>query len=157
MNRLLPWLNLGGVLALGLLCGVQWHQNWRLTLRRAELEQRAHLQSQSLADQAQRLDRAAADIAELRTAAESNSLARVQLDAAKAANHRLAAERDQLRTSLQRWTTALEERDHALESAHARIGELTRRLNETIGTPSELVTTPPPTHTPITTPIATQN
>ena len=62
MNRFLHWFNLAGVLALALLCVVQWRLNRQLNLELNAAEKARQQQAARLGEQEQRLKGGATDL-----------------------------------------------------------------------------------------------
>jgi chromosome segregation ATPase len=144
MNRTLTWLNLSGVMALAVLCGFQWRSNRTLNLDVNALQKTGMTQAARLVEQDHALAGLAADLerfrgeigrahAELRDT--SNRLQVSEQSASK-----LGAERDQLKTSIARWTAAVEARDQRIAEANERIREVGGRLKDAVEKFNELAT-----------------
>ena len=118
--RALHYFNFLGVLALAVLCVIQWRINRDLNLRTNLLEKDRISQNARIDEQTSQIKGQAADLdafrenvrrasAELKSA-ESNVLVLRQESA------QLGAERDQLKESVAGWSKAVAERDEQLKS-----------------------------------------
>lgn len=138
----LTYLNLVGVLLLGLVCVWQWRGN---SLLRAELAaERCHAgeQSRKLAAAETEKTRLAADLELFRTQikTQSEELDRQNLgrnDADKKLRQ-MTEERDQLKKSVAEWAAAVEQRDTRLAAAAQQQVLLASRLREAASAHAEL-------------------
>lgn len=121
MNRFLPWFNLLGVVALALLCAVQWRANRAAHLALHRLERTEVRQAGQLAEQTKTVAGQADDLASLRQhahrLAEELSRSTAQLAAAKQALHQSTSEVGQLKASVTNWAAAVAARDERLRQA----------------------------------------
>ncbi|MHB1308304.1 MAG: hypothetical protein ACYDC1_00165 [Limisphaerales bacterium] len=136
MNRFLWAFNLVGVIALTVLCVLQWRANRQVQLETIALH-RAHLEQEArLSDQERTLGGQAEDLEQLRgqlsrtlnslKVAESNRLT------AESDLHQTLAERDQLRSGLSNWTAAVTIRDQRLQEAAAQLERLAGERDEAV-------------------------
>src|SRR5687767_12487479 len=102
MNRSLQYLNFLGILALAVLCVVQWRMNRRVNLEASALEKTRLEQAARLEDQDNTIKGYAADLDGFREQLARASLDLKETEASLAAAQReirqLNSERDQLRT-----------------------------------------------------------
>ncbi len=136
MNRALAILNLLGVLALTILCVLQWRTNRTLNLDVNRLEQTRQSQAARLADQADQISGLTADLDCFRA-----QLAATTLSQKEDAEKNLTRQRDQLTTAIAEWTAAVAARDRRITEANDRIRELSSQLNDTAAKYNALVTT----------------
>lgn len=142
--RVLQLLNLAGVLALAVLCAAQWQNNrqFNLEVNRLEairidqsrkLDERGNTiagQARDLDDLRQHLTRLTAEVKET-----EGKLALSQRDAAQC-----AAERDQLKESVRKWSEAVTARDERLRENQQQIRDLAANMSETTVKFNELAT-----------------
>ena len=133
--RVVQVLNLLGVLALAVLCSMQWKENRQLNLQINSLEITRIQQEAKINDQAATIKADAADLDELRTrltiaeatvksdlltiSSLKHDLAMSQLD-----RRQLAGERDALKDALDKWRSAVAARDAALKDADQHLRQL---------------------------------
>jgi chromosome segregation ATPase len=143
MNRFLQLLNLLGILALGLLCILQWQSSRRLNLQINDLEQTRLNQNDQLAQQTQSIRGLTADLEDFRARLSKADGAlkdtQSQLTSARAAIANLSSQRDQLQAnitalkdSLEKWTAAVAQRDEALKQAGDQLQKLANDRNDAI-------------------------
>ena len=136
MTRFIQILNFLGILALAVLCCIQWRANRLLNLKAVDLEKMRLGQIAKIEEQEKAIKGYTADLDDFRQrlmlseAALKDSQAKFKALAAE--RDRLAAERDQLKTSLQKYTAALAERDAALKKAGEQIQKLVDDRNEAV-------------------------
>lgn len=118
MNRLLQWANLVGVLALAVLCAVQWSVNRRLNLSTMALERTRMAEEAQIAQQAKTIADQAADLDEFRSRVQ---LSEEALADAETKLQKLQGERDQLAGALGKWKAAVAQRDAVIKQAAAEI------------------------------------
>jgi HAMP domain-containing protein len=138
MIRFLSTFNFAGVLALAILCAVQWRTNSRLENRVRALDQLAADQQAKIAGQTQTLKEDAADLDDLH---ERLSLSEKQLDETLAKLRQREAEVSQLQITLKSWMEAVEARDAALKQAGQEIQQMAAQRNEAIQKYNDLAQT----------------
>ena len=140
MSRSLHWFNLGGVLALAVLCAFQWGENRRLNRQtlereRVQTERQALMEANARAAAGQAAGQAA-DLASLRA-----HLARIDAERKETAAQRAAAEaglrqasieRDQLKSSVTNWAAAAASRDERLQESAARLRALAAERDQAV-------------------------
>jgi chromosome segregation ATPase len=145
MNRILAWINLGGVLVLAGLCVFQWRANRDLNLQVNALETTRLAQSAKLDEQSEKLRGLAADLDRFREQLAATTLAKNDMEEKLRASERLAArltgQRDQLKAAIVQWTAAVTTRDDRLREANISITDLGARLNDTIAKYNALAAT----------------
>ena len=143
MNRALQVLNFLGVVALALLCGVQWRINRRLNLEVDRLERIRLEQVSQLTERDSTIKGYVADLDDFRTRLTLAESQLKDLDEKLRVMTRernrmatevetLATQRDQLKASLAQWQAAVAERDTALKTANEQIQKLTADRNEAV-------------------------
>jgi chromosome segregation ATPase len=144
MSRRLQLANLAGVLALAILCVVQWKRDRALNLDVNRLEKARIENEQTIAEQQKNLKGLNSDLAmfkeQLTGARTELSEAQEKLRDVETQNSRLISERDQVRESLTNWMNAVHVRDERLKEANASIQDLADRLNAAIEKYNELAT-----------------
>jgi chromosome segregation ATPase len=142
MNRFLQYLNLLGVAALALLCGVQWRTNRQVNLEATGLMKAGFEQAAKLEDQDKSLKSCAVDLEGFREqlSRAHNILKVTETKAAVAEREirQLSSERDQLKTSGTNWAAAVSTRDDQLKAANEQLHKLAEGRNETIANFNEL-------------------
>ncbi len=144
MNRALKWINLAGVLALAILCVIQWSRDRALNLEinrleKARIDNEAKIQEQEKAIRGLNSDLALFK-EQLTTTRSELKDTRDQLRTVELENINLSAERDQLRISITNWMEAVTLRDERIKEANERIQSLANDLNDSIGKFNELAT-----------------
>ena len=143
MKRL-ACLNLLGALALAVLCVAQWQRDRRLNLEINRLEKIHFEQAAGMTEQETIIRGTTADFAQFKeqfARAQTDLVeARQKLHAAERDTRQLAAERDQLKTSVTNWATAVTARDERLKDAGVQIRRLTDELNASIRKFNDLAT-----------------
>ena len=143
MTRMILVLNFCGVLALAVLCCLQWNMNRQLNLKAIALEKIRLEQIAQLAEQDLKIRGYIADLDEFRgrlTLAESQlKELETKLNVMTAARNELAmqnsqliAQRDQLKLNLDKWVAAVAERDAVIKQASEQIQKLTMDRNEAV-------------------------
>ncbi len=136
MNRRLQFVNLFGVLALVVLCVVQWRNDRRLNLDVNRLEKIRQTQEQKMSEQDRTIRGLTDDLARFKEqfsrAHEESGETQKKLRDAEKENSQLLLQRDQLRESVTNWANAVAERDAQINEANARITEFAGRLNDSI-------------------------
>ncbi|HEU5122649.1 MAG TPA: hypothetical protein VFW05_01155 [Verrucomicrobiae bacterium] len=144
MSRRLQLANLAGVLALAILCVIQWKRDRALNLDVNRLEKARIENEQTIAEQQKNLKGLNSDLAmfkeQLTGARTELSEAQEKLHDVETQNSRLISERDQVRESLTNWMNAVHVRDERLKEANASIQDLADRLNAAIEKYNELAT-----------------
>jgi len=129
MNRIITNLNFLGVVALAILCMIQWQNNSKIFGQMGRLNQIRLDQATKLAEQDATLNQNSTDLADLR---QRLSLAESDLkttrDDLTAANQ----QRDQLKTALDKWTAACAARDEQIKQAAQQIQTLTTERDQAI-------------------------
>jgi hypothetical protein len=123
--RRLVYLNGVGVIALALLCVLQWRRNLNLHLELVRLDQIRIEQASRLVQQEQGLTSLGSDLS------QATGL-RNQLLVAERETHRLRGELERFTNGLAGWTNAVVLRDARLQEANAKVMDLTERLNGSI-------------------------
>jgi chromosome segregation ATPase len=136
VNRWLQSFNLFGVLALAVLCGVQWQRNRRVNLEVEALIKSGAEQAGKLKEHDRAVKGCTADLESFRTQVANNHET-LQLNEAKAgAAARLLAqitnERDQLKSSVASWTAAVTARDDQLKVVGERLRKAADERNELV-------------------------
>ncbi len=143
MSRFLRYFNLAGVIVLVVLCGVQWSANRRLNLDMIGLEkiQQDH-GGCKLVQQDQIIKGSAADLDEFRQHLREAQAALKDAESKQTAGNfehaQLVTERDQLKASVGKWTTAVAARDAALKQAGEQIQTLATERNNAVAQFNEL-------------------
>jgi chromosome segregation ATPase len=142
MNRAITILNTVGVLALATLCVFQWQTNRRVNLEASSLEKTRQEQAVKIAEQEKSLKGLAADLETfreqiLRANAASQESDSKLLDLELAVRH-LTAERDALKTNMEKWSAAVAERDETVKKANEQIKALAEERNTAIQKYNEL-------------------
>lgn len=136
MNRFLNLFNLVGVLALAVLCVLQWKTNRRLQLETNHLETRSIEQTAEMEERARTASAQESDLTALRASLESateelressNQLARIERELKQS-----AADCNQLKSSITNWVSAVAARDERLAQANEQIKALAKDRNETV-------------------------
>lgn len=144
MSSRFQYVNLIGVLALTVLCVVQWKRDRDLNLNVNRLEKARIENEQTIAEQQKNLKGLNSDLAmfkeELTGARTELSETRDKLHENETQNSRLILERDELRESLTNWMNAVSVRDERLKEANASIQDLAERLNASVQKFNELAT-----------------
>ena len=144
MSSRFQYVNLAGVLALAILCVIQWNQDRALNLNVNRLEKARIENEQTISEQQKTLAGLNSDLAmfkdQLTGARTELSETHEKLRKVEAENSRLTRERDELRESLTNWMNAVEVRDERLKEANASIQDLADRLNASIQKYNELAT-----------------
>lgn len=134
--RGLQYFNLAGVLALAVLCVVQWHINRALNLQINTLEKDRIAQRARLDEQDAQLKGQLADLDSFREhvkqASQSIRSAESNLVVVRQEAAQLAAERDQLKESVTNWSNAVAERDDRLAKLSGQVQSLASERNEAI-------------------------
>lgn len=107
MNRFLGYFNLTGVIALAILCGVQWQANSQVNLKAIELEKTGIAQLMVISDQDKHLKNDASKLDDLhdrldhadRTIREDEA----NLATCSRERRQLTIQRDQLKDGLKQW------------------------------------------------------
>jgi chromosome segregation ATPase len=143
VNRFLHLLNFLGVVALAVLCVVQWRSGSRDDRRLQDLEQTRVEQDARLAQQARQLAGATADMEEFRKRlVESQAAlkeARAAGDAGAAQLRQATVERDQFKAAVEQWAAAVAARDQALQQAGEQTRQLAKARDEAVRRFNELV------------------
>lgn len=128
MNRVLQWFNLAGVVALAVLCLLQWRMNRQLNLDLNAAEKARQRQAARLDEQEQRLKGGASDLdgfrAQLIRATSSLRETEAKLATLDRQVKQLTNERGQLKTSVTNWAAAVAARDAQLKQAGADLKQL---------------------------------
>lgn len=136
MIRTLQYLNLVGILALGILSVAQWRMNQQLNLEINRFEQLRIDQSRKLDERDMTIAGYIRDLEELRehltrlTGEQKETATKLRL--AEQQSVQLTAERDQLKQSVKEWAEAVAARDEQLKLANQHIQELSANCNEAV-------------------------
>lgn len=144
MNRKLQLFNTIGVLALAVLCIVQWRANRTYNLEVNRLEQVRIDHEAQVEDLSKKLKGYTEDLESFRQqiarTTESSRDVDKKLSAAERQVAQLASENEQLKTSVTNWTAAVTLRDDRLKEANARLQTLSEQLNSNIVAYNKLAT-----------------
>ncbi len=144
MNRGLQFFNLFGVLALAVLCAVQWQSNRQLNLETNQLEKTRQTQQQKISEQEEAARGLTEDLSrfkeQVKAQHEDLDDAKKKLRETERAVAGLTAERNELRESVTNWVNAVAQRDALVKEANGRILELSTNLNASIQKFNELAT-----------------
>jgi chromosome segregation ATPase len=136
MIRALHYTNLFGVLALSVVCILQWRINRDLNLQAGRLEKERINQQIRLEEQDKQIKAHAADLDSFREHVQKASLelkaAESNLIVARQHSAQLTAERDQLNESIEQWTRAVAQRDEQLTRASEQLQKLATERNEIV-------------------------
>ena len=142
--KLLQWINLFGVIALGALCIVQWQRDRQLNLQFNAVEKVRQSQEQKLAEQEKTARGLNDDLAQLKAQFQSTHTelteARASLGKVDREHAQLLNERDQLKVSVTNWSQAVKERDMRLREASDQLRDVSARLNDSVMKFNELAT-----------------
>lgn len=136
MNRFLQFANLFGVVALAILCGLQWHANRQLNLELGRVR-RTHLaQEARLTEREASLQGYVADLDEFRQQLARGGDRLKETEGRAAAVERelrqLTLERGQLRVSVTNWAAAVAVRDERLKAVQERLSQVARERDAAI-------------------------
>jgi methyl-accepting chemotaxis protein len=134
--KLLSFINLAGVLALGVLSISQWSENRQLNqeINRLEairidnakkLDERDHTISGNLED-IETLRNQILSLTDLLKTTEG------ELNTEEKLNARLTAESEQLKASIEKWAKAVEIRDQRIAEDHSKIKDLAEHLGDVV-------------------------
>jgi septal ring factor EnvC (AmiA/AmiB activator) len=129
MNRMLQYLNLLGIAALVVLCCAQWSANRRLNLQAIALEKTRIEQSATISEQEKTIKGYVADLDDFRQRLELSEAAFKEVEQKLTT---ITAERDQLKTDLDKWIAAVAQRDVALKQADNQIEKIIAERNDAI-------------------------
>jgi len=140
--KILSFINLAGVLALGVLSISQWSENRQLNqeINRLEsiridnvkkLDERDHTIAGNLED-IELLRNQILSLTDLLKTTEG------ELNTEEKLNARLTAENEQLKASIEKWAVAVEIRDQRIAEDHSKIKELAEHLNDVVERHNEL-------------------
>jgi chromosome segregation ATPase len=136
MNRLMTYLNFVGVLVLTVLCMIQWQANSQFNAQLGRANQTRLDQAGKLVEQEATLNQNATDLADVRqrlSLAEADLKdAQDKLAASEQQRNGLVAQRDQLKSTLDKWESAIADRDRALKQAGDQIQTLTADRNQAV-------------------------
>lgn len=142
MNRRLQYANLAGVLALAILCVVQWQRDRGLNLERNRLEKARIEDAAVIRDREKTVRGLTSDLAlfkeQISTTRSELGETLDRLRQVESDNTNLATERDQLKESLTNWMAAVSIRDQRINEANQRIQGLAEELNRSIRKFNEL-------------------
>ncbi|HZK79580.1 MAG TPA: hypothetical protein VFC46_00900 [Humisphaera sp.] len=134
--KFMGYFNMAGVMALAVLCAVQWQVNRRVNLQAIDLEKIRQEQVQKIAEQDRTIKGYIADLEDFRHRLEQSDAA---LRDAENKIATLGAERDaavaahdQLKATLEKWVAAVKERDETLNKANDEIRKLAAERNDAI-------------------------
>lgn len=142
MKRALEIFNLLGVVVLAALCAFQWRVNRETNLELRRVQELQSEQSAKLAKQQKAIEGHLADLEtfreQLTSTKSSETNLRNQLAKTERVNLQLTAERDQLKTSVAKWSAAIDERDEQLKIAATNIQTLIASRDEAVRKHNEL-------------------
>lgn len=140
--RLLSFINLAGVLALGVVCVAQWRGNRDLNLELARIEGIRMDQAAKLDERDRTISGQRRDIDALQAQVLSLTDALRETEGKLALEERLhslaVSEREQLKDAVARWAQAVETRDARISENHDKIRELAERLNDVVARHNEI-------------------
>lgn len=144
MSSRFQYVNLAGVVALVILCIVQWTRDRALNLEVNRLEKSRINHEQTISDQEKSLRGLNSDLAAFKDQLTStrSELAETskKLRESESSNNRLTLERDQLRENITNWMNAVALRDERLKEANTTVQNLADQLNASILKFNELAT-----------------
>jgi chromosome segregation ATPase len=136
MNRLMTYLNFVGVLVLTVLCMIQWQANSQFNAQLSRAKQTRLDQAAKLVEQEATLNQNATDLADVRQrlslAGADLKDAQDKLAASEQQRNGLVAQRDQLKSTLDKWESAIADRDRVLKQAGDQIQTLTADRNQAV-------------------------
>jgi chromosome segregation ATPase len=136
--------NLFGVLILAAVCVAQWLHDRQLNLEFNRVEKARLDQAAQMAEQEQTARGLTTDLAQLKASLGKTQMElddiRGKLRSAEGDLRQLAAERDQLRSSITNWAAAVAARDERLQEANTRIGKLADELDGSVRRFNDLAT-----------------
>jgi chromosome segregation ATPase len=136
MNRFLSYFNFAGVIALAILCAVQWRTNSLLNQEVDHLEKTRLEQTAKIAEQDQTIQGDVADLDDFRRRLMISESALKksddQLATATTQRDRATAERDQLKAALDQWIAAVAARDAALKQAGQQLQKTAAERNDAV-------------------------
>jgi chromosome segregation ATPase len=128
MNRLLQYANLFGIVAMAVLCVIQWRSNRSLNLEVGRLEKIRAQQETKMGEQTRTISGYAADLDAFReNLTRANTLHRdteARLKTAENQIEQLRQEDVQLRMSVTNWAQAVQARDEQLRQANGQMQKL---------------------------------
>lgn len=132
--RIISFINLAGLLALGVLCVSQWQDNRQFNQEISRLESIRIDHSKKLDERDTAIRAQAADLKELRgqllKLTDDLKTTKGELNVERQKTAQLSLERDQLKVSVQEWGVAVKNRDERIAENHKQIQELAKGLNE---------------------------
>jgi chromosome segregation ATPase len=142
--KALQHINLLGVLALAVLCAAQWQRDRQLNLHVNRLEKVRFDQASRLAQQEETVRGLGADLAHFKarftkSERELNDALQKTITAEREVRH-LTVERDELKSRIGDWATAVATRDERLQQANGHVAQLSDELNAFIRRFNELAT-----------------
>jgi chromosome segregation ATPase len=136
MNRVFAVFNFVGVLALCVLCGIQWQVNSQVNRRAISLDEIRQQQATKLEENDKTIRAYTSDLEDLRQRLTLSEAQLKQLDEKLsnevAERNQLAAERDDLKIALGKWMTALAERDKTINQARDELQKLATDRNDAV-------------------------
>jgi uncharacterized coiled-coil DUF342 family protein len=137
MNRLLQYFNLAGVIALGVLCVLQWRANRNCNLDQIAFQKTARELSAKTSEQAKTIDGLKADLEDFRQQVSRTTGSFKEADAKlrklERDNAALYSERDQLKSSVTAWSEAITARDVKIREANKTIEQIAAERDQVIG------------------------
>ena len=133
--KFMGYFNMTGVMALAVLCAVQWQVNRRVNLQAIDLEKTRQEQVQKIAKQDRTIKGYMADLEDFRHRLEQSDAAIRDAEtkiATLGAARRGGCGRDQLKATLEKWVAAVKERDETLNKANDEIRKLAAERNDAI-------------------------
>jgi uncharacterized coiled-coil DUF342 family protein len=136
MNRSLQIVNFIGVVALGILCVVQWQINRRSNLDGITMEKQNRELAAKVTEQKKATKGLTDDLDDFRRQLTKASVSaaenRARADALENENSALISERDQLKTNVAKWAEAVTQRDKQIAAGNDAIKELTATRDKAI-------------------------
>ena len=129
MIRFFSVCNFMGVVAVAVLCGIQWQTNSLLDARVKDLDAIRTQQSAKIDEQARERKDDAADLEDLR---QRLMMSESEMNTMERQRDQLADEDKQLVAALQKWVAAVKQRDAALKQAADQIQTLAQQRNDAV-------------------------
>ncbi len=136
MNRILIAFNFLGIVSLAVLCALQWHVNSQVTARADGLADTVDLQRNKLDDDSKTIKMYTADLEDFRQRLDLSEKQLKDLDEklAKetAERNQIAGDRDNYKSSMEKWKTASDDRDKVINQAKDEIQKLADDRNDAV-------------------------
>jgi chromosome segregation ATPase len=134
--RIISFINLAGLLALGVLCVSQWQDNRQFNQEINRLEGIRIGHTEKLDERDKTILGQAADLKELRgqmvKLTSDLKTTKGELNLERQRNAQLSLERDRLQVSIKEWAEAVKARDERIDENQKQIQELARSVNDAV-------------------------